>query len=73
MTGDGATQSADGYYRILGRIDDVINVTGHRLGSKELKSAALHDRGGGRGGGGPGGGRDQGANSRALRLPEEGH
>lgn len=41
LTGDAATQSADGYYRILGRIDDVINVSGHRLGTKELESAAL--------------------------------
>jgi acetyl-CoA synthetase len=41
LTGDGATHSADGYYRILGRIDDVINVAGHRLGSKEIESAAL--------------------------------
>jgi acetyl-CoA synthetase len=39
--GDGAVQAADGYYRILGRIDDVINVAGHRLGTKELESAAL--------------------------------
>jgi acetyl-CoA synthetase len=41
MAGDGAVQAADGYYRILGRIDDVINVAGHRLGTKELESAAL--------------------------------
>jgi acetyl-CoA synthetase len=41
MAGDGAMQAADGYYRILGRIDDVINVAGHRLGTKELESAAL--------------------------------
>ena len=41
-TGDGAMESADGYYRILGRIDDVINVSGHRLGTKELESASLH-------------------------------
>lgn len=34
-------QAADGYLRILGRIDDVINVAGHRLGTKELESAAL--------------------------------
>jgi acetyl-CoA synthetase len=34
-------QAADGYYRILGRIDDVINVAGHRLGTKELESACL--------------------------------
>jgi acetyl-CoA synthetase len=38
---DGATQAPDGYYRILGRVDDVINVAGHRLGTKELESAAL--------------------------------
>ncbi len=38
---DGAVESPDGYYRILGRIDDVINVAGHRLGSKEIESAAL--------------------------------
>jgi acetyl-CoA synthetase len=38
---DGAMQAADGYYRILGRIDDVINVAGHRLGTKELESACL--------------------------------
>ncbi len=41
LCGDGAVQAADGYIRILGRIDDVINVAGHRLGTKELESAAL--------------------------------
>jgi acetyl-CoA synthetase len=41
MCGDGAVQAEDGYYRILGRIDDVINVAGHRLGTKELESAAI--------------------------------
>ena len=41
MAGDGALEAEDGYYRILGRIDDVINVAGHRLGTKELESAAL--------------------------------
>ena len=41
LTGDGAMQAADGYYRILGRVDDVINVAGHRLGTKELESAVL--------------------------------
>ena len=40
-THDAATWSADGYFRILGRTDDVINVAGHRLGSKEMESAAL--------------------------------
>lgn len=41
LCGDGAVQAADGYFRILGRIDDVINVAGHRLGTKELESATL--------------------------------
>ncbi|MBU1569471.1 MAG: acetate--CoA ligase [Proteobacteria bacterium] len=41
LAGDAAVQAEDGYYRILGRIDDVINVSGHRLGTKELESAAL--------------------------------
>jgi acetyl-CoA synthetase len=41
LCGDGAVQAIDGYYRILGRIDDVINVAGHRLGTKELESAVL--------------------------------
>jgi acetyl-CoA synthetase len=41
FTGDAAMQAADGYYRILGRVDDVINVAGHRLGTKELESACL--------------------------------
>jgi acetyl-CoA synthetase len=38
---DGAVLPSDGYYRILGRVDDVINVAGHRLGTKELESACL--------------------------------
>ncbi len=41
FAGDGAMQAGDGYYRILGRIDDVINVAGHRLGTKELEAACL--------------------------------
>ncbi len=41
LAGDGAMQAADGYFRILGRIDDVINVAGHRLGTKEIESACL--------------------------------
>jgi acetyl-CoA synthetase len=38
---DGAVLAGDGYFRILGRVDDVINVAGHRLGTKELESACL--------------------------------
>ena len=41
FAGDGAVEAADGYFRILGRVDDVINVAGHRLGTKELESAAI--------------------------------
>ncbi|MBV9798831.1 MAG: acetate--CoA ligase [Solirubrobacterales bacterium] len=41
FSGDGAVQAADGYFRILGRVDDVINVAGHRLGTKEIESAAI--------------------------------
>ncbi len=41
FAGDGALEAADGYFRILGRVDDVINVAGHRLGTKELESAAM--------------------------------
>jgi len=41
LTGDAAVLAEDGYYRILGRVDDVINVAGHRLGTKELESACL--------------------------------
>ena len=42
LAGDAAVTAADGYFRILGRIDDVINVSGHRLGTKEIESAALN-------------------------------
>ncbi|HEY2579148.1 MAG TPA: acetate--CoA ligase [Streptosporangiaceae bacterium] len=41
FAGDGAMLAADGYFRILGRVDDVINVAGHRLGTKELESSTL--------------------------------
>ena len=44
FTGDGARRDEDGYYWITGRIDDVINVAGHRLGTAEVESAlVLHD------------------------------
>ncbi|HDL08263.1 MAG TPA: acetate--CoA ligase [Desulfobacteraceae bacterium] len=41
LAGDAAMLAEDGYFRVLGRIDDVINVSGHRLGTKEIESAAL--------------------------------
>jgi len=39
FTGDGAQRDEDGYYKITGRVDDVINVSGHRLGTAEVESA----------------------------------
>ena len=45
FTGDGARIDADGYWWITGRVDDVLNVSGHRLGTAEIESAlVLHDR-----------------------------
>lgn len=41
FTGDGATRDEDGYYWITGRVDDVLNVSGHRLGSAEVESALV--------------------------------
>jgi acetyl-CoA synthetase len=41
FTGDGARRDADGYYWITGRVDDVINVAGHRLGTAEIESAMV--------------------------------
>ena len=45
FTGDGARRDADGYYWITGRVDDVINVSGHRMGTAEVESAlVLHEK-----------------------------
>ncbi len=45
FTGDGARRDEDGYYWITGRVDDVINVSGHRLGTAEVESAlVLHEK-----------------------------
>jgi len=41
FTGDGARRDADGYFMILGRVDDVLNVSGHRLGTMEVESALV--------------------------------
>ena len=43
FTGDGAKRDADGYYWITGRVDDVLNVSGHRLGTAEVESALVLD------------------------------
>jgi acetyl-CoA synthetase len=45
FTGDGARRDKDGYYWITGRVDDVLNISGHRLGTAEIESAlVLHDK-----------------------------
>ncbi|HYH42276.1 MAG TPA: acetyl-coenzyme A synthetase, partial [Burkholderiales bacterium] len=41
LAGDGATTDEEGYFRIMGRIDDVLNVAGHRLGTMEIESALV--------------------------------
>ncbi len=41
FTGDGARRDEDGYYWIMGRIDDVMNVGGHRIGTMEVESALV--------------------------------
>jgi acetyl-CoA synthetase len=41
LTGDGARRDEDGYYWLLGRVDDVVNVSGHRLGTMEVESALV--------------------------------
>ena len=41
LAGDGASMDQDGYFRIVGRIDDVLNVSGHRLGTMEIESALV--------------------------------
>lgn len=45
FSGDGATRDADGYYWITGRVDDVINVSGHRIGTAEVESALIEHQG----------------------------
>ncbi len=41
FTGDGARRDEDGYYWITGRVDDVLNVSGHRMGTAEIESALV--------------------------------
>ena len=41
FTGDGARKDEDGYYFLMGRVDDVINVSGHRMGTAEVESALV--------------------------------
>ena len=44
FTGDGARRDKDGYFWIVGRIDDVLNVAGHRIGTAEVESALVGPR-----------------------------
>ena len=44
FTGDGATRDNDGYYWVTGRVDDVLNVSGHRIGSAEVESALVQNQ-----------------------------
>ena len=67
FTADGARQDEDGYFWIMGRVDDVLNVAGHRLSTMEVESALVHHRQGRRGGRGRQAGRDQGRRHRLLR------
>ena len=41
FTGDGAIETPDGYFRVTGRTDDVINISGHRLGTAEVEDALV--------------------------------
>ena len=72
LAGDGAVRSADrGYFRITGRIDDVLNVSGHRLGTMEIESAlVVQDRPGGRGRRGRPAGRRDGRGGLRLRRAQ---
>jgi acetyl-CoA synthetase len=44
FTGDGARRDQDGYFWVMGRVDDVVNVAGHRLGTAEVESALVADK-----------------------------
>ncbi|NXR93389.1 ACS2L synthetase, partial [Hypocryptadius cinnamomeus] len=42
FTGDGAYRTSDGYYQLTGRLDDIINISGHRLGTAEVENVVNH-------------------------------
>ena len=67
FTGDGARRDKDGYFWIVGRIDDVLNVAGHRLGTAEVESALGRPRSRRRGCCRRPPGRDQGTGCRRVR------
>ena len=72
FTGDAARRDADGYYWVLGRVDDVMNVSGHRLSTMEVESALVQASGGGGSGGGGQTARDHRPGRVLLRHAEEG-
>ena len=67
FTGDGCRRDEDGYYWITGRVDDVINVSGHRMGTAEVESALVAPRQGVGGRGGRLSARHQGPGHLLLR------
>ena len=67
FTGDGARSDADGYFWLMGRVDDVINVTGHRLSTMEVESRAGGASEGGRSRGGRASRRAEGPGDRRFR------
>ena len=70
FTGDGCRRDEDGYYWITGRVDDVLNVSGHRLGTAEVESALVSPPARRRGGGGRLSARHQGPGHLLLRHPD---
>ena len=69
FAGDGAKKDDDGDLWLLGRVDDVMNVSGHRISTTEVESALVSPPVGGRGGGGRRDRPDDGAGHRRLRDP----
>lgn len=46
FTGDGAYRTSEGYYQLTGRLDDIINISGHRLGTAEVEDVVVRGVGG---------------------------
>ena len=72
FTGDGAKRDADGYFWLLGRVDDVLNVAGHRIGTMEVESALVDHPTRRRSGRRRPRARDQGPGDRGVRHAEGG-
>ena len=72
FTGDGARRDEDGYFWVVGRIDDVLNVAGHRIGTAEIESALVSPPRGRRGRGRRPARRSQGPGAGRVRHAEAG-